>query len=65
MNNLKLFPRHGGNWRGTKGHAKDKSRLYETWFKAIRQANKDYAKSYYHKIENDIFKDQLRETEYD
>lgn len=55
-------PTRNNCWRGTKGHSKDKSRFYETWYKAIRNANTKYQKQYYDKREYEKFLSQLNDT---
>ena len=45
-------------WRGTKGHLKDKSRFYETWYKSIRIQYAKYKKAYYLKREDEHMKSQ-------
>lgn len=54
-------PTRNNRWKGTKGHLKDKSRFYETWYKTIRNENVKYQKQYYDKREYEKFISQLND----
>ena len=56
-----LTNRRNINWKGTKQHRLNKSRYYETWYKAIRIENAKYQKAYYLKREREKFISQLNE----
>ena len=56
-----LTNRRNINWKGTKQHRLNKSRYYETWYKAIRMENVKYQKAYYLKRERERFTSQLTE----
>jgi hypothetical protein len=54
-----LTNRRNIHWKGTKQHRLNKSRYYETWYKAIRIENAKYQKAYYLKREREIWDTEL------